>query len=400
MQSTLEFLLKITVCWTCSLVWYQLFLRRESHFMSNRVFLLVSFMAMPFLFFLPAYTVTEEVYTYNLAGIAIQGGVNFLLEPIARNWDFWLLLLLIGVGMGVLRLLINLGQLWWLTSRAVRQDFQGHRLLRIANSSDCYTFFGYIVIGDQIGEESLPCILTHEVAHRRFGHSFDLLLSELYSIVFWFHPMVYLYKFFLRELHEYQADSVVLKRFSLRNYGDLLLQRAMNTRVSLLHNFSHYSQLKNRLKMMSKKQKIKGQPWRYWMLMPVLLGILLSFNMQTVKAQVVTEPDEMPVFGVCNADDNAGLKQCSMNNLIAAIVKEFKYPKSASDAKKEGKVVVEFIVSENGEVKDAKVLKSLDTDCDAEALRVINALKGWSPGKKDGKNIGVKMVLPISFQLS
>ena len=400
MQSTIEFLLKVTVCWSCCLLWYHFLLRGQAKLKANRFFLLFTLFIMPFLFFLPAYTLVEEVYTYNLTGIMVKDGANLLALPIERNWSFWANLLLVGAAIGLTRFLIGLIKLWHLFALCKQQVFEGTKLLRMPDSSDCYTFFGYVVVGTEIEEEDLACIVHHELAHQRLRHSYDLLLSELYTILFWFHPLVYLYKFFLRELHEYQADHIVLEKYPMQRYGDLLLQRAMNTRVSLLHNFSNYSQLKNRFKMMSNKQKNNRQNWRYAMILPVLVAILVSFNTQTVRAQVVEEPDEMPTYGTCQTETADDLKQCSMTNLVTAIVGELKYPKSAEAANKEGKVVVEFVVSKNGKVESAKILKSIDTECDAEALRVINGLKGWNAGKKDGKKVAVKMVIPIAFKLS
>lgn len=77
-----------------------------------------------------------------------------------------------------------------------------------------------------------------------------------------------------------------------------------------------------------------------------------------------------------------------------------KYPKSAYEAKKQGTVIVNFIVGKDGNISDAKVMKSVDPDLDAEAVRVVNSMPKWSPGKQNGEAVDVKYTVPVIFRLS
>jgi periplasmic protein TonB len=79
--------------------------------------------------------------------------------------------------------------------------------------------------------------------------------------------------------------------------------------------------------------------------------------------------------------------------------KNIKYPRQAKSTGTEGKVFVEFIVNKNGEPSDLKIIRGIGSGCDEEAMRVLSLVK-WEPGKQRGKPVRVKMVLPISFQLS
>jgi TonB family protein len=81
------------------------------------------------------------------------------------------------------------------------------------------------------------------------------------------------------------------------------------------------------------------------------------------------------------------------------MMEEVKYPKEAANAGVEGKVFVEFTVTKEGKIKDAKVAKGAEESLDKEALRVVNAMPDWTPGEKDGKKVDVKMTLPIAFKL-
>jgi protein TonB len=75
------------------------------------------------------------------------------------------------------------------------------------------------------------------------------------------------------------------------------------------------------------------------------------------------------------------------------------YPKSARKARIEGTVYVSFIISKAGDVTEAKVIKSVSPDCDAEALSVLWTLKRWIPGESHGKPAKCRFVLPIKFRL-
>jgi len=85
--------------------------------------------------------------------------------------------------------------------------------------------------------------------------------------------------------------------------------------------------------------------------------------------------------------------------LVEYISKNVKYPKTALKDKVEGKVLVNLIVASDGTIVDAKILKGIRQDLDNEALRVINKMPKWEPGKQHGKAIRVSYSLPINFKL-
>ena len=85
--------------------------------------------------------------------------------------------------------------------------------------------------------------------------------------------------------------------------------------------------------------------------------------------------------------------------LMSFLKDNVKYPKEAEKAGKQGRVVVQFVVNKDGSVKNAKVVRSVDENLDAEALRVINAMPKWQPGKQRGQDVNVKYTLPVSFRL-
>ena len=85
--------------------------------------------------------------------------------------------------------------------------------------------------------------------------------------------------------------------------------------------------------------------------------------------------------------------------LLSFIAKNLRYPTIAQENGIQGKVFVRFVVSATGDVKDVKVMRSLDPYCDKEAIRVIQSLPKWIPGKQNGRNVPVYYTVPITFKL-
>ncbi|MCB9170496.1 MAG: energy transducer TonB [Flavobacteriales bacterium] len=85
--------------------------------------------------------------------------------------------------------------------------------------------------------------------------------------------------------------------------------------------------------------------------------------------------------------------------LFKYLGKSIKYPQMAADAGISGVVYVTFVVDKDGKVKDAKVLRGIGGGCDEEALRVVNNMPPWTPGKQRGKPVKVQYNLPIRFTL-
>ena len=113
-----------------------------------------------------------------------------------------------------------------------------------------------------------------------------------------------------------------------------------------------------------------------------------NINAQQVEGQIYTVVEQMPEYpGGTDA-------------LLKFIDANIKYPAEAKQKGIEGKVLVQFIIDEKGNVVDLKVLKGIGYGCDEEALRVIKLLPGWIPGKQGGKPVKVKMVIPFSFKLN
>jgi TonB family protein len=79
--------------------------------------------------------------------------------------------------------------------------------------------------------------------------------------------------------------------------------------------------------------------------------------------------------------------------------KEIKYSAEAIKKGIQGKVYVTFVVGKDGVVKNSKIVRGVDPMLDKEALRVVNAMPKWTPGKQGGKEVAVQFTIPINFKL-
>lgn len=86
--------------------------------------------------------------------------------------------------------------------------------------------------------------------------------------------------------------------------------------------------------------------------------------------------------------------------MLAFINKNLHYPIVAQENGISGRVACVFVVNRDGSIVDATVLRGVDPSLDKEALRVINSMPKWTPGKQRGKPVRVKFNLPITFRLN
>jgi TonB family protein len=103
--------------------------------------------------------------------------------------------------------------------------------------------------------------------------------------------------------------------------------------------------------------------------------------------EIFTVVEEMPQF------------PGGMGEAMKFLAKNIKYPAVALQNKIEGRVIVQFVVKENGKVADIKVMRGVSPELDAEAIRVVGLMPDWIPGKQRGKAVAVKYTMPIMFRL-
>jgi len=85
--------------------------------------------------------------------------------------------------------------------------------------------------------------------------------------------------------------------------------------------------------------------------------------------------------------------------LLDFISRNLKYPTIALNNGIQGRVIIRFVVTRTGKIDKCEVLRSLDPGCDKEALRVVQLLPQWIPGKQNGVNVNTYYTLPITYKL-
>ncbi|MDD3038433.1 energy transducer TonB [Bacteroides sp.] len=116
-----------------------------------------------------------------------------------------------------------------------------------------------------------------------------------------------------------------------------------------------------------------------------------------VPVQVVEEePEEQTIFEVVEQMPEFPGGQAALMQYLG---KNIKYPTIAQEQGTQGRVIVQFVVNKDGSIVDALVMRSVDPYLDKEALRVINTMPKWTPGKQRGKPVRVKYTVPVTFRL-
>ena len=113
---------------------------------------------------------------------------------------------------------------------------------------------------------------------------------------------------------------------------------------------------------------------------------------------------------ILDAEDNTGESEIFQvvedmpsfpgGNVSKWIAKNVKYPVLAMENGIQGKVFIQFVIERDGSITDVKVARGVDASLDKEAVRVVQSMPKWKPGKQRGKPVRVAYTLPINFQLS
>lgn len=110
--------------------------------------------------------------------------------------------------------------------------------------------------------------------------------------------------------------------------------------------------------------------------------------------------EDMPRFPGCEDESNKDeRKQCATQKMLEFIYKNIKYPAIARENGVEGTVVITFVVEKSGEITDARIVRDIGAQCGQEALRVVNDMPKWIPGKQRGRAVRVQFNLPVKFKL-
>lgn len=355
-------------------------------------------------------------------------------------------------------------------------DINGTKVYLLESNEGPFSFFNWIFINPtKHNRQETDEIMTHELAHCRQLHSVDILFTELFAIVFWANPFVWLLKREVRLNLEYLADNNVLAGGTdSKKYQYHLLGLAYRKNVATISNNFNVLPLKKRIKMMNKKRTKRIAKVKYALYIPLAAALLVVSNIETVARDIANVAKAMPMAkasvkqekmvdlsfsnkatvavesrknvqsteAIERKDNKMEVQADNRNSKMSAqkveettevaneesaekgpkkspkkvydyienmptfngnlnqwLLQNMKYPVEAMNKKEQGKVIVQFIVSENGEVSEPKIIRSVSPALDKEACRIVLAMPKWNPGKLKGKPVAVRYMLPISFRL-
>ena len=444
----IEFLiydLKVAVLLAVFYMFYRLMLARETFHRVNRIVLLATAIAsfvLPLCVITMHETVTMEM-DMSLLATDVTTDVTAYKAPSEPATPWWQILLptLFIIGM-----VTTIAHTLWSLFRIVRIIKHSEQHPQDDGTTICVTdnaalapfsWMHYIVMNRSDYETHDAAILAHERGHIRLYHSWDLLLVDTLTALQWFNPAMWMLRSDLRAIHEYEADGVVLSQgINARQYQYLLITKAASIGGYSLANGISHSTLKNRINMMLHTQSSRRSLLKLLALLPIV-AVALAVNAETVTEYVYDKPqNQVPVKkgnkagtiklgkqkikvekaepavkaeieqkesadsthqDVFNVVENMPQFPGGATKLFEYLAQNVNYPTEAEKANIQGRVIATFVVEKDGSISNAEVVKSVAPSLDAEALRVINAMPNWIPGKQNNKLVRVLYTVPITF---
>jgi TonB family protein len=307
-----------------------------------------------------------------------------------------------------LRVIISIGFLISKIIRSQTTKIQGLNVVCLNEDHAPFSFFNYVFIPCSLTyKPSLDKIILHEKGHYLKGHSLDLIFIEIFTIFFWFHPLVWYLRKEMKLIHEFEADQFVIRNKTDKpSYQELLLNMSFTGRHIPITNPFNFSPLKLRIMMMNTKNTNPALKIVKGLLMALPLFALLTFFHACMEIDQKPAPAEEVAIEEKNADDviftvveTAPEFKGGTTALISFLQEKLVYPETAKEAKTAGTVYVSFVVDTDGSITDTKILRGVSQELDEEALRVVNLMPNWNPGTQRGQAVKVQFNMPIRFVL-
>lgn len=269
-----------------------------------------------------------------------------------------------------------------------------------------FSFFDWIFINpERHKSDEIEEIMMHELTHCQQLHSIDIIFSELFCIIFWFNPFVWLLKREVRLNLEYLADNNVLANGKdNKEYQYHLLGLTYRKNVATITNNFNVLPIKKRIKMMNKKETKGILKAKYALYIPLVAMLLAVSNLEAIARNVAkvtasVEIQQKPKKAPNQVYTVAEVMPTFKGNLNKWLSENLRYPKDAVSRKEQGRVMVSFIVTDKGEVIKPEIVRSVSPSLDKEALRVVSKMPAWNPGRNGNKKVATKYTLPVHFSL-
>lgn len=288
---------------------------------------------------------------------------------------------------------------------------QGYTLIFHDQPIGPASFMGFILWPKTLDIDSAEGqqILAHESCHVRQYHTLDILGMILLMVLMWFHPLVYLVRRELIQVHEFQADKSAALSFDPRQYGKLLIAQSFSRFTLPVHTFFQ-SPLKIRMFMLTQSSTSRKSWLRYQMLVP-FMAVLFVLAACSVKPDEVERKEVLPTMSEVSAsptvtsfedeppvDAKIQIDEKPRPLNLTEVVNEIGYPEAAKKNKIEGKVIARILIDEKGKYVKHSILKSINPILDETIAEKLPMLR-FDPAKKDGKPVKFWVNIPFNFKL-
>lgn len=325
----LHYIIQVVCFQLIFLIIYDTFLRKETFFNANRIYLVgtaVISLILPFVKIPRVKEVIAEDFTIILPQVIIgdpiaeqtlvptSDSMQVMVSNASESMSIWTIIFIIGILITATVFLLKLGKLIWMM-RTYPSRWQGNVLIiKLVNSSKAFSFFNRIFLGQQLQPNERSSIIKHELVHVKQLHSLDLLFFELLRIVFWFNPLIYIYHNRIATLHEFIADSKAVKHQNKSDYYNELLSQVFDTNtISFVNPFFKQSLIKKRILMLNKSRSKQINMMKYALLIP-LIFVMLIYTSSYAQNKPNQLQNESSVSNQQNDDDV--LKQRLYNELV------------------------------------------------------------------------------------
>jgi hypothetical protein len=305
MIELIKYQLIVTICIIVFYGFYKIFLKNETFFNFNRFLILflinISF-AIPFVKIgtsLPIVPQKPEIITIGQSPEIISQPIaetttNILIKTANQatpiNWNliaFYAIgiINLAGILWGFIRLTKSLLFFSYLRRKSEIADYNGTKFYIVPETIGSFSFFNSIFISKEtINKGEVGSILAHELTHINEHHSIDSIFLALVKSFLWFNPIIYLFEKELKTVHEYIADSSVIKIEKNKDYYiDILLNQTIGPKMFDLTNNFNSTTIFRRIKMITKTKSTKQRLWKYLVLILPLTFTLYAFSFSEQK---------------------------------------------------------------------------------------------------------------------
>ena len=289
METLFTFIAKSTGLLVLFYFAYYFLLRKETFFNSNRWFLLaglVTSIVLPFVVYTKTVWVDPTPFLVN--GSQIYTPEPNAAESFTIDWNLALIAIYV---MGFLGLLLKFAFDFYslnsvLKGKKVKQqaDF---KFVDINENIAPFSYFDYIVYNSSLYSASeLESILEHEKVHSEQNHTIDVLVSRIFCVLFWFNPIIWLYKKAILQNLEFIADSEAAQKISDKKaYQYTLLKITTHENCVAITNHFYQSLIKKRIIMLNKKQSKKRNSWKFYVIIPALVAFVLLFQVEVIAKE-------------------------------------------------------------------------------------------------------------------